>query len=115
ETFPWQEMVPDQSLILNENPADSAYMVSAIGGAKDYILVYTPMGRPVQVNLNTLNTPKVKAFWFNPRSGKYLFIGDYSNSETPIFKPWSLGRGSDFVLVILDKDSSFLLPGMMGE
>lgn len=108
--FPWQEMTNDQSLILNENPEDSSYMICAIGKKKDFLLAYTPMGKPIQIDLSKMNSQKVNAFWFNPRDGKSRKIGEYATTETPEFKPWSVGRGSDFVLVIIDANARYLLP-----
>jgi hypothetical protein len=112
ESFPWQDLRPDQSLILNENPEDTAYMVSAIGKDNDYILAYTPMGRSLTINLAAMNAGKVKAYWFNPRSGRSLFIREFTGDEKPEFKPWSVGRGSDFVLIIVRSQSGFSIPGL---
>lgn len=108
--FPWQEMTNDQSLILNENPEDSSYVICAIGNKKDFLLAYTPMGKPIQIDLSKMNSQKVSVFWFNPRDGKSRKIGEYATTETPEFKPWSVGRGSDFVLVILNSNASYRLP-----
>jgi hypothetical protein len=108
--FPWQEMINDQSVILNENPEDSSYVVCAIGNKKDFILAYTPMGKPIQIDLSKMNAKNVSAFWYNPRDGKSREIGEYTTAETPEFKPWSFGRGSDFVLVIMDIKAKYNLP-----
>ncbi len=109
-SFPWQKMINDQSIVLNENPIDSAHIVCAIGHNKDFILTYTPMGKSIKLDLSKINAQKVKAFWYNPRSGKSVKIGEYNVTETPEFKPWSIGRGSDFVLVILDINTDYNLP-----
>jgi hypothetical protein len=108
--IPWQTMVNDQSLILNDNPQDSTYMMSAIGIEKDYILVYTPYGKPITPDLSQMNSDEVQAYWFNPRSGKSMMIGRYSAADKPIFTPWSTGRGSDFVLVLINEDTEYSLP-----
>lgn len=108
--FPWQEMTNDQSLILNENLADSSYVICAIGKQRDFMLAYTPVGKPIQIDLSRLNAQMVSAFWFNPRDGKSRKIGEYATTETPEFKPWSIGRGSDFVLVIRDINAAYKLP-----
>ncbi len=109
-SFPWQKMNNDQALILNENPEDPGYIVCAAGDNKDFIIAYTPTGKPVKPDISGMNARKVKTFWYNPRSGKSLKIGEYLVTETPEFKPWSAGRGSDFILVILDVNSSYRLP-----
>jgi len=108
--FPWYQIVPDQSLILNDNPENEEYRMSAISDRKDFILAYTPWGRSITLDLTKLNARKVQAYWFNPRSGESLKIGDYKTTETPDFAPWATGRGSDFVLVILDETIDYPLP-----
>jgi len=57
-----------------------------------------------------MNAETVKAFWFNPRTAESIKIGEFKVTETHEFKPWSMGRGSDFVLVILDTKTSYKLP-----
>lgn len=108
-SFPWQEMTNDQSIISNENPEDSSYVVCAIGKKKDFVLAYTPMGKPIQIDLSKMNAENVSAFWYNPRDGKSKKIGEYTTAESPEFKPWSIGRGSDFVLVIMDINAKYNL------
>jgi hypothetical protein len=110
-TFPWQQMVNDQSLILNENKSDSTYIIAAVSINKDFMLIYTPMGKPVTPDLTKLNAGKVIAFWFNPRDGLVKRINEYNTTEKIEFKPWSAGRGSDFVLVIMDEYTNYRLPG----
>ena len=105
--FPWQKMVNDQSIILNENKEDDGYRVAAIGPDKDFIIVYTPLGNMITVDISVMNTDSVKAFWFNPRSGKVKEIGRFTASDKPEFKPWSWGKGSDFLLVIMDEKSKY--------
>ena len=108
--FPWHKMDNNQSIILNENPKDSVHIVCSIGNEKDFILAYTPIGKPITLDLSKMNAETVKAFWFNPRTAESIKIGEFKVTETPEFKPWSMGRGSDFVLVILDFNSNYKLP-----
>lgn len=108
--FPWQNMVNYQSVILNDNPEDSAYVVCSIGPDKDFIIAYTPAGRPVIPDLSKLNARKVISFWYNPRSGRSVKIGTYHTYDRPEFKPWSSGKGSDFVLVVMDINSTYQVP-----
>ena len=109
-SFPWQKMVNNQDLILSDNPEDEGYIVSSIGMDKDFIIAYTPRGRPIQPDLSKIGSDRVKAYWFNPRSGECLYLDSYSNSERPTFKPWATGRGSDFLLIILSENSDIKLP-----
>jgi hypothetical protein len=109
-SFPWQEMKTDPSLLSGENPADSSYIVCSIGKKQDFILAYTPMGKPIKPDLSRLKCETVSAFWFNPRSGKFFRIGEYKTTDKPSFIPWSVGRGSDFVLILKDKKSVYPIP-----
>ncbi|NME70867.1 glycoside hydrolase family 140 protein [Flammeovirga aprica] len=104
-SFPWQKMENNQRLILSDNEEDQGYILASMGQDKDFILAYSPWGRAVQLDLSELGNREVKAYWFNPRSGEKLVIGNYKTTEQPTFTPWSSGRGSDFVLVILAVDS----------
>ena len=65
--LPWQNMVYDPSIIVNSNPEDEGYMVCAKGNNNDFILVYTPRGRPISVDLSKINTHTIMAYWYNPR------------------------------------------------
>ncbi len=109
-SFPWQKMKNDQSTILNDNPEDSTYMVAAIGEKKDFLLTYMPSAKTIKIDLSRMNAQKINAYWYNPRSGKSKKIGEYKTTETPEFAPWSIGKGSDFVLVLIDSDATYKLP-----
>ena len=109
-SFPWQDMTFDQSIILNDNPKDSTHIVCAMGNKKDFILSYTPMGKSITLDLSRINAKQVQAFWYNPRTAESVKIGEYKVTETPEFKPWSMGRGSDFVLVLMDINSKYNMP-----
>lgn len=110
ECFPWQEASNNQALILNENPENPGFRMALIGKQNDYMLAYTPWGRELEIDLSKLDADKVVAYWYNPRSGDSTKIGQYSTSKKVTFKPWSNGRGSDFVLVLLKESSKYKLP-----
>lgn len=105
EKLPWQEMEYDPSLIRNENPEDESYMVAAIGKNNDFILAYTPAGKPINIDISRLKTENLKGYWINPRSGKIKRIGDIKTSGSVEFKPWAEGWGSDFLLLLTNKET----------
>jgi hypothetical protein len=45
----------------------------------------------------------LKAWWFNPRDGNRITLGFFSNMKEMEFVPHSIGRGSDWLLVIEKK------------
>ncbi|MFA9392370.1 MAG: glycoside hydrolase family 140 protein [Prolixibacteraceae bacterium] len=110
ESFPWQNMVNDQSIILNENSENEAFSIAAIGNNKEFVLAYTPWGHNLTIDLSKMKASKVSAYWFNPRSGESTGIGQFDTTEKPVFKPWALGRGSDFILVLISDQSNYQLP-----
>lgn len=101
--YPWQDMKPDQNLILNFNPRNGEYQMAMISGKRDLMFLYTPYGKPLKPDLGRLDSRELTAYWFNPRDGKFLKIGDYENSFSGEFTPHSMGRGSDWVLVVQEK------------
>ena len=103
EKLPWQSMVNDQTLIMNENPEDESFITSAIGKDKDFIVAYTPTGKPMKIKVPELKSEKIKGFWFNPRSGELSYIGDFDTSEVIEFSPWAKGWGSDFLLILTNQ------------
>lgn len=112
QKFPWQSMVYNPALILNDNPENESYMVSAIGENKDFIFVYSPRGGSVKIDVSELETEKIKAYWFNPRSGTAKLIGEFMSNEPFEAEPWAEGRGSDFLLILLTTDFPFTLSGL---
>lgn len=109
-SFPWQQMENDQSILLSENQADSSFIVASIGNSKDFMLIYTPLGKSIIPDLSRLNADQVKAFWYNPRDGYSVKIDEYRSDESHEFRPWSAGKGSDFVLVVMDIHADYSLP-----
>ena len=106
ELLPWQEMNFNQAIILNDNPENESYIVSALGMNEDFMVVYTPTGKAVKVDLSKIKSEIVKAFWFNPRSGKISYIDDFETNIPQEFKPWSDGWGSDFLLILLAEETA---------
>ena len=107
EAYPWQEMIPDQQLILNFNPRSGAYQMGMISKGKDILFVYNPYGYPVKVDISRLNANTLNVFWFNPRDGVFQYFETIDKSESRDFTPHSMGRGSDWVLVIQDASKNF--------
>ena len=100
EKYPWQELVPDQNLILDYNLRSGEYQVAMISKNQDLIFAYTPYGNTLKIDMERLKKDHAKASWFNPRDGEFLDIGEESTSGSMEFTPQSMGRGSDWVLVL---------------
>ncbi|MDC0584181.1 glycoside hydrolase family 140 protein [Bacteroidales bacterium] len=104
--LPWQTMHLAQSVVLNDNPVNDSYILCNMDANKEIIIAYTPKGKAIKLNLPKLASENIKAYWYNPRSGKSKFIGDFKTSRTHEFRPWSQGRGSDFILIVVDAGHS---------
>ncbi len=107
EILPWQKMIFNQTLIQNNNPENESYILSAIGENEDFIIAYTPTGNPIEIDLTKIDSEKAKAYWFNPRSGKIVNIGEFETKTSQEFMPWSKGWGSDFLLILVSKDANY--------
>jgi hypothetical protein len=101
EKLSWQKMILNQSLILNNNPENESYILSAISLDKKVVIAYTPIGNPIKIDLAKIDSKRINAYWFNPRSGKIKHISDFETITAKEFKPWSSGSGSDFLLILM--------------
>jgi hypothetical protein len=108
ESRPYFSRVPDLSVVVN--PLDGADRIAATRG-DGYLFVYSAQGRPFTVNMGKISGEKLKAWWFNPRSGTSREAGVYPNTGTREFNCPSEGFGSDWVLVLDDAARNFPQPG----
>jgi hypothetical protein len=105
--FPLNELHPDQSLIIS-GQGDCANYIPAIRG-KSFALIYIPSGAKPEIKLGIISGEKIKASWFDPRTGETTVIGEFENKGTLSFGvpgmskelSWlKSGRGCDWVLVL---------------
>ncbi|MEP6950386.1 MAG: glycoside hydrolase family 140 protein [Ginsengibacter sp.] len=100
---PSPERVPDQFLIMGGQGKDSAEYATAFrAGDSTYAMIYLPVGKKIEINTSLIKAKLIKAWWFNPRTGK----GEKSFSFGPTKSKWfttpSLGMKDDWVLVLDD-------------
>jgi hypothetical protein len=74
-------------------------------------MVYAPVGRPFAVRMSAIVGAKVKAWWFDPRTGRATPIGTFANTGERTFTPPDAGEHLDWVLVLDDAASGFGPPG----
>lgn len=110
EARSWFELVPDQSLIRNVNKEGATYQMAAISNDRSFALIYTPFGKTISVDLNRISGKTIKAWWYNPRDGRILTIGEFSDKKNMDFIPHATGRGSDWVLVLENKEKNLPMP-----
>ncbi|MFL6449220.1 MAG: putative collagen-binding domain-containing protein [Bryobacteraceae bacterium] len=73
ESRPVLSRNPDSELVTNA--LDGADHISAARG-DGYAFVYDAQGRPFTVNLKRISGQRIKAWWFNPRSGDKQALGE---------------------------------------
>ncbi|MBD3266429.1 DUF4038 domain-containing protein, partial [bacterium] len=107
---PYFSRVPDQSLIA-EGQGEGTHHVQATRG-NDYAFIYIASGRTIQVNLGKISGKKVKAWWYEPRTGEANLIGVKKNQGRMEFDPpGKAGKHNDWILVLDDASKKFSKPG----
>ncbi|MPZ19087.1 MAG: DUF4038 domain-containing protein [Luteitalea sp.] len=107
---PFFERVPDQGLIDGENGERYERVIATRGSS--YALIYTYTGRPFTVRMGRIGGERVRAWWFDPRTGNSKEAGALHNEGVHRFDPPGAPRqGNDWVLVLDDTTQSFAMPG----
>ncbi|WP_216326696.1 DUF4038 domain-containing protein [Deinococcus aestuarii] len=97
ESRPVQGRSPDETLV--RSSFTGTRPVVALRG-QDYAWLYLPDGGTVTVTLGRVRGERVRASWFDPRTGRRSGIGTFANSGERTFNAPSGGRGKDWVLLI---------------
>jgi hypothetical protein len=95
------DRIPDQSLILGDNPKDGAHCSATRANDGHYAFIYTPTGR--KLNINTTNLKGKRAFkakWFNPRTGVFSSAFKIDRKPELTFTPPTNGEALDWVLIL---------------
>lgn len=117
ESRPFLTRIPDPSVIVpgpvpTSVPGAGRYQfVATRDAAGSYAMVYAPVGRTFSVRMNVITGPRVKAWWFNPRTGQATAIGTFPNTGDRAFTPPDRGELLDWVLVLDDESKRFPPPG----
>ncbi|WP_214073589.1 glycoside hydrolase family 140 protein [Mucilaginibacter sp. dw_454] len=106
-SHPILDRMPDQSLIV-ENDLPPMQRIQATRG-KDYAFIYSSEGKPFTVNMGKISGDRIKATWFDPKSGKTTPAGEAENQGTKKFTPPSSGYGNDWVLVLDNSGKNYQL------
>ena len=117
ESRPLLTRVPDDSILVTDRVptsipgAGSRRFVATRDEAGTYAMIYVPVGRTFQVNLDKIKGPSVKARWFNPRDGSTQAAGVFNNHGPQEFTPPEPGELLDWVLVLDDAAKGYPAPG----
>ena len=117
ESRPFLTRIPDDTVIVTDRvptsvPGSGRYrFVATRDSSGSYAMVYAPIGRAFKVRMDKITGPKVKAWWFNPRTGEATAIGEFPNAGEREFVPPDKGELLDWVLVLDDVAKNFPPPG----
>ena len=119
QSRPFLSRIPDQSLVRDLGMDSDHVQATRDGtpGANDasYILVYLSLYRSVTVTTSVIDAPLLRCWWYDPRTGEALPLGEVANAGTlSPGKTWNIqpGQGGpDWVLVIEDAAAGYPAPG----
>jgi hypothetical protein len=117
ESRPFLTRIPATDVIVTNAvptsvPGAGRYQLAATRDeAGSYAMVYAPVGRSFTVRMNVIAGTRVKAWWFNPRTGRATPIGTFANRGERAFTPPDPGEMIDWVLVLDDASKSYPPPG----
>lgn len=105
--FPYFDRVPDQSIIKGKNGERYERMVATRG--KDYALVYNYSGLAMTIDLSKISGAQKKCWWYDPKDGRFQYIGTYGGNEVRTFRPdVQPNSGEDRVLVLVDGNAEVM-------
>jgi hypothetical protein len=117
ESRPFLTRVPDDSIIAADAVTSSVPGAGArrFAATRDeqgsYAMIYAPVGRPFKVRMGKLSGARIKGWWFNPRDGSAVAIGEFTNSGEQAFSPPNPGEFLDWALVLDDASKNYPPPG----
>lgn len=104
ETRDFRLLEPKPDLLLNGPGKGFDKMMAAAASDGSYAYIYTPNGRPPQVDMNILGKDLYTFKWFDPRTGAVSEPQALKAIQQQSFKPPTSGPDQDWVLVLELKD-----------
>ena len=109
--IPDDDVIVPSSVPLSVPGAGTRRFVATRDSQGSYAMVYVPVGRAFSVHMDKVTGKKVTAWWFNPRDGSAVKIGEFENTGEREFTPPNLGEALDWVLVLDDAVKGYGSPG----
>jgi hypothetical protein len=110
ESRPFEELVPDQGMILDGPTFGGAKIRAARSRKGTFAFIYSPTGESFTIDKRVFNARRVKEFWFDPRYGCTYEFHTTSNASFQTYLPPTSGRGNDWIL-ILEEEQELLKKG----
>lgn len=112
ESRPYFRRVPDQALIQGEPGQGGLHLQATRDRDGGYAFIYFPTNdQTATIDLSQLKAKRLRAWWYDPRSGVGTPLGDQLSNEPKSFR--SPPYGPDWVLVVDDADAGFGPPGLV--
>lgn len=115
---PFAHRIPATEQVLKERDIPSAWpgeglyrFVATMDEEGTYLMVYAPVGRRFTVCTKVLRGETLRAWWYDPRTGKSTSAGRFRNEGERDFISPSPGEELDWVLVIDDAGKGYKAPG----
>ncbi|HET6769190.1 MAG TPA: glycoside hydrolase family 140 protein [Chitinophagaceae bacterium] len=103
--------IPDQSII-GEGQGEKGEYITAFRDAENkYCMVYMPVGKKISVDLSFLPANQIRAWWFNPKTGRSEKSIELRKEVIMSFNPPTTGIENDWVLIVDDAATNFIEPG----
>lgn len=110
ESRPFFSRIPDQSMVVDAYDGHDRITATRDKNGS-YAMIYSESGKAIGVDLQKLSGKKIRAWWYDVRSGEAYKIGEYTKSGSKWFYPPTNGIGNDWVLVLDDAKEKFPKPG----
>jgi hypothetical protein len=116
ESRPMLARIPDQWLIANDYLGTTDRIEACRASDGSYAFIYTASGRNLKIRMidgpyDKLSGKVVTAYWYDPRRGTAVHVGDFEKTAFRDFTPPSSGPDNDWVLVLDDAAKKFRAPG----
>ncbi len=114
---PFEDRAPDDATVAGDPGERYDRLLSTRG--TDYAFVYTHTGRSIAARLGVISGDRVRAWWYDPRTGRPAEIGEFENRGVRTFTPPTAPAGAvatsvhDWVLVLDDASRGRGAPGAL--
>jgi hypothetical protein len=111
ESRPMLNRLPDSTIVLAGQGLKGEHIEAFRSTDGSYAMVYLPVGKKVTVSTAFIPTAKLKAWWFNPKTGLAQKKVEYTNRSSLTVTPPTTGLDNDWVLVLDAENSFHNMPG----
>jgi hypothetical protein len=109
---PWHDLIPDLKHEFVTGGLGEFrgldYLAAAVSGDRRTLIAYMPSARAVSIDLARLHGSAVRAWWYDPRDGKAIRVGEFATMGSRDFTPPELG---DWAMVVEDASLNRPPPG----